>query len=125
MVAQKKYLSRYIKLYLVLALLILFIYSCDCIQHVQGVIIDSSTKVPVDSSSITRYYKGDTVNIHNGCLYTDINGRFEFTTMAGGLFGCPRIRLLIKKEGYEALIKEYRSCCTDNDTILLKRTIKK
>jgi hypothetical protein len=99
----------------------LLIISCDCLQQASGTVLDSDTKLPIDSVIISRYFNSDTVIEWNRNFYTDESGNFEFTGMAGGLFGCPKIKLEIEKTGYENIIKKYRSCCTKNDTIYLKK----
>jgi len=92
--------------------------SCDCLQHVQGVVIDSDTQLPIDSVKIIR----DTGRIFH--IYTDSIGNFEITTMTGGLFGCPKIKLSFEKEGYNKTTKKYKSCCTDNAIVVLEKQAK-
>jgi hypothetical protein len=87
--------------------------SCDCLQHVQGVVIDYETQLPIDNVKIMK----DT----EGIIYTDSLGNFDITTMTGGLFGCPKISLSFEKEGYDKVAKKYKSCCTDNIVVVLKK----
>ena len=50
--------------------------SCDCLQHVQGTVIDSGTRQPIKEVII----KKDTGLV----IYTDSVGNFDITTMTGG-----------------------------------------
>jgi len=110
-----------IKKLFLLSILLLILYSCDCIQHVQGYVIDSSTLQPIDSVELSRYYHKQNYYPLEVKTYTDSIGRFDYSAMTGGLFGCPKVRFYVVKSGYELYQKRYRSCCTDNDTIKLKR----
>lgn len=64
------------------------IFSCDCLHHIQGVVIDAETQLPIYKVIITKN--------KNGVIYTDSLGSFEFTSMTGGLFGCSKISLFFK-----------------------------
>jgi len=107
-----KHLNKTILLILGLVLL----NSCDCLLHVQGVVMQPNNEQPIDNVLITKHFKNDSI-----IFVTDKNGRFDYNSMVHGIFGCPRIKLSFEKEGFESIIKSYRSCCTDNDTIILKR----
>ena len=95
---------------------LVLINSCDCLLHVQGVVTQSDRAHPVDSVKITRNVKNDST-----IILTDKHGRFDYNLMVLSMFGCPRIRLSFEKDGFETINKIYRPCCTDNDTIVLKR----
>lgn len=88
--------------------------SCDCLQHVQGVVIDSQTRLPIDKVVITE-------NSRDWVVYTDSLGYFEYTSMTVGLFGCPRVSLSFEKEGYNKTTNIYKSCCTDNTIVILEK----
>lgn len=88
--------------------------SCDCLRHVQGVVIDAETRLPIDKTMV-KEKDSDWV------IHTDSIGSFEFTSMAGGLFGCPKISLSFEKEGYITQNKKYKSCCTNNAIVVLKK----
>lgn len=101
---------------ILLILGLVLINSCDCLQHVQGVVMQSNSEHPVDNVKISHHFKND-----SSIVLTDKDGRFDFNSMGIGIFGCPRIKLSFAKDGYESTRKSYRSCCTDNDTIFLTR----
>jgi len=103
---------RIIKTSILLVFISAVFTSCDCLQHVQGVVIDSETQLPIDSVMVIRDAKR--------IIYTDSLGNFEITSMTGGLFGCPKIVLFFEKEGYNKATKKYKSCCTDNAVVILK-----
>jgi len=88
--------------------------SCDCLQHVQGVVIDSETRLPIDKVMIKE-------NSRDWVIHTDSLGNFEFTSVTGGLFGCPKISLSFEKEWYNKATKKYKSCCSDNVVVVLEK----
>ena len=102
-----------IKINILLVFIFAVFTSCDCLQHVQGVVIDSETQLPINNVKVMR--DADRV------IYTDSVGNFEFTSMTGGLFGCPKISLSFEKEGYDKATKQYKSCCTDNAVVVLTK----
>lgn len=104
-----------------LSIIILTVYSCDCLQHVQGYIVDSSTLKPIDSVVVSRFYIEPSDLRFTNNIYTDSLGHFEFKAISGGLFRCPKVELYFIRPGYELCRKKYPSCCTDNDKIRLKR----
>lgn len=81
-----------------------FLTSCDCLQHVQGVVLDAETQLPIHSVMVIDDNLTDSLSTTNLIIYTDSIGEFDFTSMAVDLFGCPKISLSFKKEGYEMLI---------------------
>ena len=95
--------------------------SCDCLQHVQGVVLDAETQLPIDSVMVIDNNLTDSLSTTDLIIYTDSIGEFDFTSMAVGLFGCPKISLSFKKEGYEITNRKYKSCCTEGVVINLKK----
>jgi len=98
----------------VLVFIVVAFISCDCLRHVQGVVIDFETRLPIDKVMVKE-------NGRDWAIHTDSLGNFEFTSMTGGLFGCPKISLSFEKEGYNKDTKKYKSCCTDNAVVVLKK----
>lgn len=79
---------------LIIVVLALFIYSCDCYQNVSGVVLDEKSKKPIDSvyvKKISREY-GE---------YSNSLGEFELSYIDGGIFRCPPMKIVLKKEGYK------------------------
>lgn len=95
-------------------LLIFIITSCDCLQHVQGVVIDAKTNLPIEKVAVKEDSRA-------WIIYTDSVGTFEFTSMTGGLFSCPKISLSFEKEGYGKVTKKYKSCCSDHVIVILEK----
>jgi hypothetical protein len=86
--------------------------ACDCHQNVSGKVLDSNTKKPLDSvyvHKITKDY-GE---------YTSENGMFELSATSGGLFGCPPMKIILNKKGYEQKVEEIEN--SGNKTILLTK----
>ena len=98
----------------ILVLIIAIFTSCDCLQHIQGSVIDSKTRLPIEKVMIKE-------NSRELVIHTDSLGQFEFTSMTGGLLGCPKISLSFEKEGYIKTRKKYKSCCTDNAVVVLEK----
>lgn len=111
---------KIIKIYLLLFIIVIST-SCDCLQHVQGVVLDVETQLPIDNVMVINNNLTDSLLTSDLIIYTDSIGEFDFTSMAVGLFGCPKISLLLKKEGYETINKKYKSCCTEGVVIDLKK----
>jgi hypothetical protein len=97
-----------------------FFVSCDCLQHVQGIVLDAETQLPIDSVIIVDKNLPDSLLTTDLIIYTDSIGGFDFSSKVVGLFGCPKISLSFKKEGYEITNKKYKSCCTEGIIVNLK-----
>lgn len=111
-----------IKKYKNLFLLLAFgsFVSCDCLQHVQGIVLDAETQLPIDSVIIVDNNLPDSLLTTDLILYTDSIGGFDFSSKVVGLFGCPKISISFKKEGYEITNKKYKSCCNEGVIVSLK-----
>ena len=100
---------------IVLLFVSIALVSCDCFRHVQGTVIDYETKLPIDSVLIKVEREPHII------IYTDTLGEFGFLSKKVGLPFCPAIKTSFEKKGYKKTIKKYRSCCTDNDIVELKK----
>jgi hypothetical protein len=69
--------------------------SCDCMQTATGILIDKKTKLPIEQAKVTN------VNKTWLTMETDSSGRFQLSSVSGGLCGCPPMKILIEKEGYK------------------------
>ena len=81
----------------ILVFIVVAFTSCKCLHHVQGIVIDSETRLPIDNVVVKEsgmYF-----------MHTDSCGNFEITSMTGGIFGCPKISLSLEKEGYNKVKK--------------------
>ena len=94
-------------------ILALFLSGCDCVQHGNGVVLDATTNLPIDSVKIKRISKRESEWV----FYSEKNGRFEASYISGGFWGCPDLELEISKEGY----RSQRVINPRNDTIYLSR----
>ena len=94
-----------------------FFISCDCFVHIQGVVIDSKTRLPIDSVLVKENVSCDICDRED--IYTDSLGIFEYVSMVGGF--CPRSSLSFEKEGYKTKTKKYRNYYKDIVTVVLKR----
>ena len=79
-------------------LILILITSCDCVQRVEGTVIDSETLQLIDSALISKF--GREISIE----HTDSIGNFTLQGISGGLFGCPGMKVEIKKFGYETQV---------------------
>lgn len=79
-----------------------YLASCDCLQHVSGIILDKETGKPLQG--VTVYNKNkDWMKIT-----TDSTGHFELSAISGG-FRCPPVYLIIEKESYSTINTEIPS----------------
>ena len=108
---------KFIKVTILVFIVVAFT-SCDCLQHIQGVVVDSETRLPINKVMVKRVMAKE--DSRNRAIYTDSLGNFEITSMTGGIFGCPKISLSLEKEGYNKVKKNYK-WCTGNVVIALER----
>lgn len=73
---------------------LLFFTSCDCYQVVTGTVIDNETRKPIEGISI--YNKTKPKNK----TQTDLEGKFELSSISGGLFGCPPMTIVVEHPDY-------------------------
>ncbi|MDI9340019.1 MAG: hypothetical protein QM534_05545 [Sediminibacterium sp.] len=98
-----------------------YLVSCDCLQKVEGVVVDSKLVKPLPNVKILRDSGKDLVDTNKRFIYTDTNGRFTYFSMRASLFRCPKIKLIFEKEGYKRVKMKFKSCCVLNDTIYLSK----
>lgn len=81
-----------------LALIITILTSCgDCIQNIRGKIVDNNSLEPIDSVKIQKENRTEQFT------FTDKQGDFELSSISGGLFSCPPMKVIITKEGYDTV----------------------
>ncbi|MBL7825224.1 MAG: hypothetical protein JNJ57_01245 [Saprospiraceae bacterium] len=95
----------------------LLLYSCDCVQQVQAVVLDKTTRLPIEKVGIQ---KEEERSYGSPGVFTDVSGAFEFRDISGGLGKCPDVVLLFEKDGYQPLKKRFKSS-VERDTIYLER----
>lgn len=83
-----------IRLFIILCLL--YLSSCDCVQNVKGVVVDTNTGSPLEGVRIHNRNKS-----HHS-TETDKNGYFELSSISGGL-NCPPMNIVIDKTGYRII----------------------
>jgi hypothetical protein len=94
----------------------LTLFSCDCLQIVQGQVLNKTNNIKIDNVIITSNKSIDSV----GFVKTNSDGYFSYFGKTPGIFGCPRIILKFEKDGYKSFEKSFKSCCTDSITIYLE-----
>ena len=99
----------------ILVFIVVFFTSCSCIQHVQGIVIDAETQLPIDSVKV------ELSKYPNMFVLTDSLGKFEYVTRAAFVDCTHRISLSFEKEGYNKETNEYKSCCTYDAVVILKK----
>jgi len=98
---------------------LVFFFSCDCVQHVHGYVYDVDTKNPIYGATISKNFGVNKSLIDYRKVYSTSEGEFEYTSISGGLFGCPNLKLIVTRIGYDTVKVEYPSCCLEKDTILM------
>ena len=97
--------NKYI--YVILICITSLLFACgDCNQIFRGVVLDKTTKLPIDSVLITG--KNGEIN-----EYSDSTGSFKANSISGGFYSCPLLGLGFTKKGYETATGEY-----DNSVIV-------
>lgn len=87
--------------------------SCgDCNQIAEGVIVDEKTNQPIDSAYVQNILKA------YDNTYSDSLGNFELHSISGGLFKCPPISVIIKKDGYRPVTLKMESGIKDTVKLL-------
>lgn len=114
--------------YSVLLSLCLGMVSCDCIQRLQGYVIDAETGQPLSdvfysrSSLLTeeekKYEHNDT--LHRYQLRTDSTGWFNDSRLANGYNCKPYLVLWLDKEGYQPVRLEWQRNKSSWDTLVVK-----
>lgn len=94
--------------------------SCDCVQHVSGIVVDSQTKKPLNNVSLGKLEREDTTNSYSRRIYSDKNGRFDYHGISGGFRKCPDLELHFSKQGYKAS-KVIFTAASTNDTVFLDK----
>lgn len=103
------------------ALLILTVFSslltsCEGVKMTSGIVVSESTGKPLPNSEI------NVLNNVGDSTKTDSLGQFIIRTgLTGMMFGGPKFKFEVKKEGYEAQIIKTKS---GQDTIKLVQTQK-
>lgn len=78
-----------------LFLSLLFLASCDCYIHVKGTVVDSKTQKPI--KGVVVYNK----NKPTDATETDSLGNFELTSISGGIFRVPPMKVATMYIGFK------------------------
>lgn len=102
-------------------ILSLLLYSCDCFQHADGVVLDEESKQPIINTRVENLkFKMPAGYIHYS-LSDSLGGfKVNYPLLGKGLFGCPELRLTFSKPGYisnEIIL----NATTVNDTVYLRK----
>lgn len=98
---------------------ILLLLSCDCYRTAEGIIIDADSDLPVNNVQIVNdrdFELKQTDHLET----SNEEGRFSYSDISGGLFGCPDLVLVFSKEGYYNQRISFDSA-NKFDTIYFKR----
>lgn len=102
--------------------------SCDCVQRLQGYVVDAETGQPLSevfysrSSLLTaeekQYDRNDT--LYRYPLQTDSTGWFMDSRLTDGFSCKPPLVLWLDKEGYEPVRLEWQRNKSSLDTLLVE-----
>src|SRR5690348_1501717 len=90
--------------------------ACDCYQAADGIVLDNTTKEPLDNVALGKYVAEDTANPFTRRVFTE-QGRFHYTSVGGG--SC-EFDLYFSKDGYETAKISFQQT-SHNDTVYMKR----
>lgn len=81
-------------------------------------VLDAESGRPILDASIRERHSDGTYEGHEDL--TDVQGRFAFSDISGGLGKCPPVQLHISKEGYVPIDREFDPG-VQGDTVRLSR----
>lgn len=85
-------------------------------QHLEGIIIDSSNHLPIDSVVIYDIRHSD----HR--IFSDSLGRFDFYNVAyGSYMGRSGLKMSFGKDGYKPFVENYSNSNKKTVTIILSK----
>jgi hypothetical protein len=91
--------------------------SCDCLQQIDGAVFAEDTLLPIGDVEVRERNSDGTYDRMS--FPTDMVGRFEFTGISGGPWGCPEVQLHFAKPGYLPVDRVFPSTAS-GDTIWMK-----
>lgn len=99
----------------------LFLYSCDCIQHADGVVLDGESKQFIPNARVENSKFKMPAGFAKYSL-SDSLGQFKvrYPLLGKGLFGCPDLKLTFSKPGYNSNEVVLNSTSV-NDTVYLRK----
>ena len=95
-----------------------FLVSCDCNQHIKGIITDSISKEPIKDVEV--YNKNKSLSK----TQTNEKGFFELSNVSGGLT-CPPMTIIIEHKDYEKIETEIEAGGQKNILLVKKPTLLK
>lgn len=81
--------------YLLLAIVMFFLQSCDCLQKVEGKVFDAQSMKAL--SDVVIYKQSQSYD----SIKTDTSGSFKFSDIDGGR-NCSKVALVFEKTGYKS-----------------------
>jgi len=105
--------------YLFILFTLILLSSCDCVQGAKGMVLDKATKQPLEHVAIGKYEKEDPANSYSRMEHSGTAGNYEYSSISGGLFRCPPLKLYFSKEGYKTVRVNLNK--VSSDTVLLER----
>ena len=107
--------------HLLAILIMLCLVSCDCAQIASGIILDKSSKKPIQDVTVSKVFSNNSSSHYQSKYLSDTLGRFRVHYIVGStLFVCPDLKLNFSKKGYSPQNVIYKSISKD-DTIYLEK----
>jgi hypothetical protein len=85
----------------IIYILIIFLFGCDCIQEIEGYIVDDNSEMLIEGVRIWKKQRPHIIE------ESDSDGFFKYYGISGGIRKCADIDLIFEKEGYERLEKTF------------------
>ena len=111
---------------LLLNTIILQLYGCDCIQKIEGIVVDGNTHRPLSGviytkEPLTEAQKRLILNDRSNYQpITDSTGRFSAMNIASGFTCKPHMIIYLEKEGYTPQSIKWTKKMHPKDTILVQ-----
>lgn len=93
--------------------------SCNCVQQVDGIILDRETKEPIDGV-IIKSKKGTKVQFSTQEEIISDNGRFKYYSKSSADSDCGTFDLSFSKEGYKTIDKTFDTNVSNDTTYIEK-----
>ncbi|HEX6332594.1 MAG TPA: carboxypeptidase-like regulatory domain-containing protein [Flavisolibacter sp.] len=96
------------------------VYSCDCIQRAEGIVLEAESDTPIAGVRISNVDANSQDSANTRTVFSAADGRWRFTRITGGFRRCPGLTLYFSKPGYRTSATSL-GAESANDTIYMYR----
>lgn len=96
------------------------LFSCDCFQTAEGIVLDKHTGQPISNVTISNKGRFIENTLKTPPFYSDSFGAFKASNFVGGVIKCPEFELIFSKDTYVSKLVKLSSV-SKNDTVYLEK----